>query len=382
MDISFPVVLPKKGLDPEEVNAALADTQTEAKRLEFELSESDKRIAVLNREIAEVRSALKRAGSKPSFSDLGAAFEQTLRVAEEQASKLLADARAESSQLREDALRDAEQLSVAASEHAEKLLVEAQERADRLLFESEKKLTEVVRSATIQLETAKVQFAEAEKLGEAIVGEGEQKRLLLESELAQEIDQARNEIATLRQLNEREQRRVNDETEAARAKAERESTRLEAENEVVIRHLLDDSERQFDEARSRARETLVEAQRVYAVSRQDGIARVRVARETAAEILRRARVRTLALNEKLEERNRELLENGQALVDELSFERESVESFNSEIRILSMSEGFSEDVPMDLDILAPVEYEEELTPEFFNMNDDSVGTPHQDGRNR
>lgn len=379
MDISFPVVLPKKGLDPQEVNVALTEAQAEATRLEFELSESDKRIAVLTREIAEVRSALKRAGAKPSFSDLGAAFEQTLRVAEEQASKLLADARSESSQLREDAQREADQLSEAAAEHAEKLVVEAQERAERLLAESEKKLNEVARIAKIQLETSEVQFAEAEKLGEAIAVEGEQKRLLLESELAQEIDQARNEIATLRQLNEREQRRISDETEAARAKAERESTRLEAENEVVIRHLLDDSERQFDEARSRARETLVDAQRVYAVARQEGVERVRAARETAAEIIRRARVRTQALNEKLQERNRALLENGQALVDELSFERESVESFNSEIRILSMSDGLSEETDLNLELIGSSEYEEELTPEFFNMNDDSVDSS-ADGR--
>ena len=82
MDNDLPVVLAKKGLDPEQVNVALSDVQVEVSRLESERAEIDKRIDTLTREIAEVRSALKRASAKPSFSDLGAAFEQTHRVAE------------------------------------------------------------------------------------------------------------------------------------------------------------------------------------------------------------------------------------------------------------------------------------------------------------
>ena len=65
MDNDLPVVLAKRGLDPAQVDIALGDVQAEATRLEGERAQIDKQIDKLNREIAEVRSALKRASAKP-----------------------------------------------------------------------------------------------------------------------------------------------------------------------------------------------------------------------------------------------------------------------------------------------------------------------------
>ena len=379
MDNDLPVVLSKRGLDPEQVNVALGDVQVEISRLESERAEIDKRIDSLTREIAEVRSALKRASAKPSFSDLGAAFEQTLRVAEEQAGKLISDAQTASSNTRRAAEADAASVTETAEKQAIKTVADAESRVERLRKESEKKLEETLKVARAGFAKAEAQFAQAQQEATAITAEGERKRANLEIELAREIDQSRSEIDTLRQLHERDNRRISDEVDASRAKAERESTRLAAENETYIRHLLEDSQQQLDEARLRAREMVVEAQKNFGQARQEGVALVREARETAAGIVRRARARAQTLTERLEERNAVLLAGGEQLVEDLSFEREAVEAFNSELRIISMSERVVDEAQMPYDFEAELPLEQELTPESFDMNDDSVSPEKSEG---
>lgn len=381
MDNDLPVVLAKKGLDPAQVDIALGDIHAEASRLEAERAQIDKQIDKLTREIAEVRSALKRASAKPSFSDLGAAFEQTLRVAEEQAGKLISDAQVSSSETRRAAEAEASAITESAEKQAATLLKDSQERVTRLLAESEKKLAATLKVAQTALAQAEPQFAEAQKIAASISREGEQRRLALETELAQEVEQSRAEIATLRQLHERDHRRISEEVDAARAKAERESSRLAAENEVYVRQLLDSSQVQFDEASERAREMVVEAQANFGLARQEAIAMLREARETAARIVRRARVRAETLTQRLEERNAILLANGEQLVEDLSAETDAVQAFNSELRVISMSEpaDSASDDSFDFDALADEDFVEEITPELLNMNDDSVSPQKSEG---
>lgn len=381
MDNDLPVVLAKRGLDPAQVDIALGDVQAEATRLEGERAQIDKQIDKLTREIAEVRSALKRASAKPSFSDLGAAFEQTLRVAEEQAGKLISDAQVSSSETRRAAEAEASAITESAEKQAATLLKDSQERVTRLLAESEKKLAATLKAAQTALAQAEPLFVEAEKIAASISREGEQRRLALETELAQEVEQSRAEIATLRQLHERDHRRISEEVDAARAKAERESSRLAAENEVYVRQLLDSSQVQFDEASERAREMVVEAQANFGLARQEAIAMLREARETAARIVRRARVRAETLTQRLEERNAILLANGEQLVEDLSAETDAVQAFNSELRVISMSEpaDSASDDSFDFDALADEDFVEEITPELLNMNDDSVSPQKSEG---
>lgn len=371
MDNSLPVVLSKRGLDPEQVDVALGDVKVELARLEAERTEIDKRVDTLSREVAEVRSALKRSSAKPSFSDLGAAFEQTLRVAEEQAGKLLADAQKLSAETRRSAEVDAKTLVDTAKKQADKTVAEAETRAARLQAESEKKFESTLRIARQQLDSAQAQFIEAEKLAAAISAEGEQKRAQFESELAAEVEQSRQEIETLRLLHERDQRRISDETEAVRAKADRESTRLAAENEAAIAQLLSESQAQLDEAQTRATEILADAQRSFASAREEGIAHIRAARERAAGIVRRARARAATLTERLEERNASLLESGEELVNDLTLERESAEAFNSELRINALTDVTAEEAEFAFEV------DEEITVESLDMND--APTPKSEG---
>jgi hypothetical protein len=338
-----PRLLGKRGLDPAQVDDALNAVLAQVEREEIARAEVDKRIDRITRELTETRSALKRATAKPSFSDLGAAFEQTLRVAEEQAAKLLSDAHAASSEARSSAQEEAGRVTTTADAQAAKVVVDAENRVAALNAESEKKFAEQLNSAEKQVSLAEEQLAQAQKLAEAIATEGDQKRRALETDIANEVESARNETATLRQLHERDQRRIADEIEAMRQRADRDSSRLASENEVYVQQLLADSQAQLDETSKRTRDALTEAQEQYAKARQQGINIVREARETAQGILSRARARVATLTERLDERTSVLLAAGESRIDDLSMEREAVEGFNSELRIISLAERPAEE---------------------------------------
>lgn len=343
---SSPRLLGRRGLDPDQVDEALGAVLSQIEREEATRAELDARIDRVTRELNETRSALKRATAKPSFSDLGAAFEQTLRVAEEQAAKLLTDAQASSQEVRASAQEEADRITKAAEAQAEKTVADAQARVARLTEDSERKFTEQLAAAQKQVELAEEQLEKATELATAIAEEGDQNRRALEVELAQEADIAREEIQTLRQLHEREQRRIADEIDALRQRAERDSARLAAENEAYVQQLLSESQVQYDETSKRVRDQLVEAQEQFAKDRQAGINMVREARETAQGILSRARNRVETLTEHLDERTSVLLDAGETRIDELSFEREAVEAFNSELRIISLAERPTDDAEL------------------------------------
>lgn len=360
MENDLSLLLVKKGLDSEQVDLAFTEANSLVTQLESEQSELDKRIGILNRELAEVKSALKRSSAKPSFSDLGAAFEQTLRVAEEQAAKLIADAQSASSNTRLSAETDASALSVAAEFQADKVLTDADNLIQRLLKESEKKFSGTLRVARVSFENAQAQVVAAESAATDIARDGLLNRNKIEADLSAEKDQARGEIDTLRQIHERDHRRISDEIAAARAKAERESDRLSSENEQYIAQLLEDSQQQLELAGERARFSVVEEQNNFGRSRQEGVALIREARETAAGIIRRAKAREQTLTERLEERTSLLLQHGEKLVEEFSLEREKVEAFNSELRIISMSERSSE----------PLENPEDFTSDLLDQDEE------------
>lgn len=341
-----PRILGRRGLDPDQVDEALGAVLSQIERAEAERAETDARIERVSRELTETRSALKRATAKPSFSDLGAAFEQTLRVAEEQAAKLLTDAQQTSSETRTSAQEEADKLIATAEAQAEKTLADAVSRVARLKEDSERKFTEHLATAQKQVDLAEEQLAKAQDLAHIIAVEGDQKRRELETELANEAETAREEIQTLRQLHEREQRRIADEIDALRQRAERDSARLAAENEAYVTQLLTDSQAQYDETSKRARAALVEAQEQFAKDRQQGINMVREARETAQGILTRARARVETLTERLDERTSVLLASGERRIDDLTNEREAVEAFNSELRIISLAERPTDDAEL------------------------------------
>lgn len=85
----------KNGYDPADVKRVFSDAESRMQELQQTSRAGLATVDKLERELADLRDALRRSNAKPTFADLGSAFEQTLRVAEEQADKLVNDAEAD-----------------------------------------------------------------------------------------------------------------------------------------------------------------------------------------------------------------------------------------------------------------------------------------------
>ena len=120
----------KNGYDPADVKRAFRDAEARVEELMQTTRSGVATVDKLERELADMRDALRRSNAKPTFADLGSAFEQTLRVAEEQADKLVADADADAKVVRESARAAAEQVTREARNKATTLLNETEAKIE------------------------------------------------------------------------------------------------------------------------------------------------------------------------------------------------------------------------------------------------------------
>lgn len=333
--------LSRKGYDPADVDRAFAEITSRVTLAQQQREEADRAIDRLTRELNEARSAVKRANAKPSFSDLGAAFEQTLRVAEEQAGKLLQDATRESQEVREAAKAEAEKLITAAEKQADKLDAEATKRVDRIRIDSERQAADIVAVAEKRLNEARISLEEARTRALEIEREAEVKAVDISSAVVEENEQARAEMQTLRELNDREQLRIQREIETLQEKDERENRRLAEQSSAYIAEITREANDQVVEADARAAQLVREAEEALARARVDGDALVRGSQETAAGIVSRARVRATNINRQLENYAETLLTESDARLAELDEQREGIVDFRVDMR--EALDGVSED---------------------------------------
>ncbi|MEG3035846.1 MAG: hypothetical protein RR877_10220, partial [Aurantimicrobium sp.] len=190
----------KNGYDPADVKRAFRDAESRVEELLQTTRSGVATVDKLERELADMRDALRRSNAKPTFADLGSAFEQTLRVAEEQADKMVADADADAKVVRESARALADQVNRTARNKANSLLnvTEAQIEDKRLEIEREvSQLTMEAETLVLQGQTLKETAMRREA---ALVAEAERDAAEVRSRLHQEIEDVKTELETLRQI--------------------------------------------------------------------------------------------------------------------------------------------------------------------------------------
>jgi hypothetical protein len=324
----------KRGFEPEDVDRAfgLITSRIAASREQRELAE--KNIELLSRELSEARIAVKRANSKPTFSDLGAAFEQTLRVAEEQAGKLLQDASEEVSTLRDSAKADADRILVSTERQASKIIAEAEKRAQKIEEESDKRSTELISEAEARLAAANRAEIEAVAVIEDIERNAAKNVHDVLESAQNEREQARREMNTLRELQARDQLRIERDIVVAREKAQREGDRLAAESSAFIAEILADAEVQFAEAQRKEEQLVGEAERLANKAHSDADLLLITSESTAAGILARAQARVNALNQQASDIKATVVAETEMALAALDEERSRIIGFSAELDAL------------------------------------------------
>ena len=321
----------KRGFEPADVDRAFSQITSRIASAQEQRDAAEKDIERLSRELNEARIAVKRANSKPTFSDLGAAFEQTLRVAEEQAGKLLQDASEEVTSVRDSAKADAERIQGSSERQANKLIGEAEKRAKKITEDSTKRSFDLVANAEAQLANANAALSAA-----SVVIAGIEKKAVADThdimENAKlETEQARREMATLRDLQARDQMRIEREISATRDKAQRENDRLAGETSAFISEILADAQVQVADADRKSAQLVAEAELLATKSGQEADVLRRTSQETSAGIIARAQERAQALDNQTAEYKIKVLADAAMTIANLEEERSRILSFNTEL---------------------------------------------------
>ncbi len=321
----------RRGYQTADVDRAIEQMASRIDSAVAEREAADKAVKRLNRELREARAALKRLVSKPSFSDLGAAFEQTLRVAEEQAGKLLIDATAEVASMREAAKEYADRLITSAKKHGAKLESDAKSRSNEISNQAKKRAKEIVADAEARLVASREALEQSRQEASQIEANGEQAAIEILAAVNKETEVARAELDKLREINDREQKRVLREIEAVKEKSDREAQRLSEQTSAYIIQISAESEIQVAETDARGHELLSEAEAFLARSREEGNAQVASARATAVGVIARANERAQSLANQLRAHAETVRQETLERLAELDGDRAALRDFVDEL---------------------------------------------------
>ena len=117
-----------RGYDKEEVDSALQELRRELIKSNTQAAESAKEVKRLQARIDELNAEIEEVGS-PTYTGLGTKLENTLRVAEEQSTRLIAQADIDAEKLRAGVSAEIDKVKKAAAAQAERILADAQARA-------------------------------------------------------------------------------------------------------------------------------------------------------------------------------------------------------------------------------------------------------------
>ena len=116
-----------RGYEKDEVDRVLAELRAELEHIrEYNFTASSE-VEALKSERNALKEQIKNGGA-PGYAALGAQFEQTLRLAEDQARKLVADAGQDAVRIRETAKAESEQLTRKAQNNADRIIADASAR--------------------------------------------------------------------------------------------------------------------------------------------------------------------------------------------------------------------------------------------------------------
>ncbi len=136
-----------RGYDRDQVDERLAALDVTLREVRGRLEDADARVMTLSGEVAEAQRQLREV-ERPSYSGLGARIEQLLRLAEEQASDVVAAATKEAEETLAQTRVEAGQVRAAAQNESADLTATAQRETSELRRNATTEAEEIVATAT------------------------------------------------------------------------------------------------------------------------------------------------------------------------------------------------------------------------------------------
>ncbi len=189
-DETFPQAF--RGYEKEAVDARVEELLSELSLLRQTARHRQQEADAAKTEAAGLREKLKN-NSNFGYADLGSQFEQTLRVAEEQAKKLIADAGQEAIRIRDTAQAEAEQTIRKADATVARKLNEAEQRVADIKLQATAG-ENAIKTASAQAEQDNIELKiQAQQQANEIIATAKAEATKLKADVLSEIDAMRNE---------------------------------------------------------------------------------------------------------------------------------------------------------------------------------------------
>ena len=255
----------------------------------------------LRERVVELEESLKLNRS-PGYAQVGAQFEQTLRLAEAEAAKLVNDAAKEAVKARETAKAEAERIKFEAEDEVEKTVSSAKREAKALLSRANRESRETLDAAEDEMQLVESERARLEKEANVVRSDADNYSSRVKAELQSEVERIQNENARLLKRNAEIESEISEKIDAGekqalqifrKVQAEAEAMRDEAERELAsateeARSLIENAEETLDNARSEADRMASESQGMALALIADARARAEAISLKSLDIAREA----------------------------------------------------------------------------------------------
>ncbi|MEY4423092.1 MAG: hypothetical protein RLZZ258_195 [Actinomycetota bacterium] len=327
-----------RGYEKEEVDRVLAELRAELEHVrEYNYSASSE-VEMLKAEIEALKTKAKK-NAAPGYAELGAQFEQTLRLAEEQAKKLVSDAGQDAIRIRETAKAESEQLTRKAQAKADKLISEAETKLNESRLDAERLAAEILSVAKTRESEAAEKIGTAQREAAAIKSEGERYAAEMRAQVHRETEEARALATELSQKTAQARVELEAEVRAKRDEAEQEGLRLYQTAVTEAQAVTDEANTTLAEASARAAQLISEADRISREAQEQSAQLIEDSNRTATNLINQSRRRSEALTRKAEYFANATIRESEERLSRMKSERVEIEEFLGTLRNMMTTES-------------------------------------------
>jgi len=333
---TFDIVM--RGYDRAQVDQTLEEMRAENEHLSTYNEGAAAEIATLKADVESLREQVKKSGAT-GYAALGAQFEQTLRLAEEQAKKMIDDAGQDALRIREEAKGAADLLTRTAKDKADRIIQEAEIKVEESKFEAERKASSLMQEAVAKESEASEKIQTAEREAAALKSDGERYAAELRAQVHRETEQARALATELSQRTTQAKIDLEAELKGRRDEAEQEALRIYQAAVAQAQAMTEEGSKTLADSTARAGELLAEAERVSREARDFQDDTREEANKRAADLINQSRRRAEALSRKAQGYADNAIKDARERLTRLSDERDQVTEFLSTMDKLMSTES-------------------------------------------
>ncbi|MGB3910708.1 MAG: hypothetical protein WBL06_09590, partial [Pseudolysinimonas sp.] len=143
-----------RGYKKDEVDSVVSELRRDLIKANAEKTDQTKEIKRLQAVTEDLQAELDEVGS-PTYSGLGTKLENTLRVAEEQSTRLISQADIDAERMRQAVQQEIDSLRAEAAAHVDSTVSEARAEAERTVRDARDEADAIISAAQAEAETAR-----------------------------------------------------------------------------------------------------------------------------------------------------------------------------------------------------------------------------------